>query len=76
MTSATKIQDLSLRNRKEGDEFFRSVPAGKEPPAITKEQFLWAVQVAAAAEQSWRNGSAVDLRNEAMDSAVVKTEIM
>ncbi|EOB07526.1 Putative oxidoreductase yrbE [Anas platyrhynchos] len=49
---------------------------GKEPPAITKEQFLWAVQVAAAAEQSWRNGSAVDLRNEAMDSAVVKTEIM
>ncbi|XP_047923304.2 myo-inositol 2-dehydrogenase-like [Anser cygnoides] len=49
---------------------------GKEPPAITKEQFLWAVQVAAAAEQSWRNGSAVDLRNEAIDSAVIKTEIM
>ncbi|XP_025941225.1 uncharacterized protein LOC112975427 [Apteryx rowi] len=49
---------------------------GKEPPAITKEQFLWAIQVAAAAEQSWRNGSAVDLRNEAIDSSVIKTEIM
>ncbi|XP_035200622.1 myo-inositol 2-dehydrogenase-like isoform X2 [Oxyura jamaicensis] len=49
---------------------------GKEPPAITKEQFLWAIQVAAAAEQSWRNGSAVDLRNETIDLAVIKTEIM
>ncbi|XP_075577729.1 myo-inositol 2-dehydrogenase-like [Pelecanus crispus] len=49
---------------------------GKEPPVITKEQFLWTIQVAAAAEQSWRNGSAVDLRNEAIDSSVVKTEIM
>ncbi|NXV94338.1 T73AS protein, partial [Calonectris borealis] len=49
---------------------------GKEPPVITKEQFLWTIQVAAAAEQSWRNGSAVDLRNEAVDSSVIKTEIM
>ncbi|XP_054078088.1 myo-inositol 2-dehydrogenase-like isoform X1 [Rissa tridactyla] len=49
---------------------------GKEPPAITKEQFLWTIQVAAAAEQSWRNGSAVDLRNEAIESSVIKTEIM
>ncbi|XP_010222704.1 PREDICTED: uncharacterized protein LOC104576980 [Tinamus guttatus] len=49
---------------------------GKEPPMITKEQFLWTIQVAAAAEQSWRNGSAVDLRNEAIDSSVIKTEIM
>ncbi|XP_025952322.2 myo-inositol 2-dehydrogenase-like isoform X2 [Dromaius novaehollandiae] len=49
---------------------------GKEPPVITKEQFLWTIQVAAAAEQSWRNGSAVDLRNEAIDSSVIKTEIM
>ncbi|KAM6116696.1 myo-inositol 2-dehydrogenase-like [Phoenicopterus ruber ruber] len=49
---------------------------GKEPPAITKEQFLWTIQVAAAAEQSWRNGSAVDLRNEAIDSSVIKTEIL
>ncbi|KAM6336779.1 LOW QUALITY PROTEIN: myo-inositol 2-dehydrogenase-like [Alca torda] len=49
---------------------------GKEPPAITKEQFLWTIQVAAAAEQSWRNGSAVDLRNEATESSVIKTEIM
>ncbi|XP_037236064.1 myo-inositol 2-dehydrogenase-like [Falco rusticolus] len=49
---------------------------GKEPPAITKEQFLWTIQVAAAAEQSWRNGSAVDLRNKAIDSCVIKTEIV
>ncbi|KAM9630749.1 myo-inositol 2-dehydrogenase-like [Morphnus guianensis] len=49
---------------------------GKEPPVITKEQFLWTIQVAAAAEQSWRNGSAVDLRSEAIDSSVIKTEIM
>ncbi|XP_054705612.1 myo-inositol 2-dehydrogenase-like isoform X2 [Grus americana] len=49
---------------------------GKEPPAITKEQFLWTIQVAAAAEQSWRNGSAVDLRSAAIDSSVIKTEIM
>ncbi|XP_014807908.1 PREDICTED: inositol 2-dehydrogenase-like [Calidris pugnax] len=49
---------------------------GTEPPVVTKEQFLWTIQVAAAAEQSWRNGSAVDLRNEAIDSAVIKTEIL
>ncbi|KAM6240953.1 myo-inositol 2-dehydrogenase-like [Porphyrio hochstetteri] len=49
---------------------------GKEPPVITKEQFLWTIQVAAAAEQSWRNGSAVDLRNAAADPSVIKTEIM
>ncbi|NWY00483.1 DHDH dehydrogenase, partial [Nothoprocta ornata] len=49
---------------------------GKEPPMITKEQFLWTMQVAAAAEQSWRNGSAVDLRNEATEAAVIKTEIL
>ncbi|NXJ92111.1 T73AS protein, partial [Corythaixoides concolor] len=49
---------------------------GKEPPAVTKEQFLWTIQIAAAAEQSWRNGSAVDLRNEAVDSSVIKTEMM
>lgn len=55
---------------------FIPVPAGKEPPVITKEQFLWTIQVAAAAEQSWRNGSAVDLRSEAIDSSVIKTEIM
>ncbi|NWU61172.1 T73AS protein, partial [Pterocles burchelli] len=49
---------------------------GKEPPVITKEQLLWTIQVAAAAEQSWRNGSAVDLRSEAVESSVIKTEIM
>ncbi|KAG9332838.1 hypothetical protein JZ751_014937 [Albula glossodonta] len=49
---------------------------GVEPPFITKEQYLWTVQVAAAAEQSWKNGSAVDLRNEvsAADIMVIKTE--
>ncbi|XP_062449038.1 inositol 2-dehydrogenase-like [Rhea pennata] len=47
---------------------------GKERAVITKEQFLWTIQVAAAAEQSWRNGSAVDLRNEAKDPSVIKTE--
>ncbi|NXP50198.1 T73AS protein, partial [Heliornis fulica] len=49
---------------------------GKEPPVVTKEQFLWTIQVAAAAEQSWRNGSAVDLRSTAVDPPVIKTEIM
>eukprot|EP00062_Callorhinchus_milii_P016560 gi/632967989/ref/XP_007900284.1/ PREDICTED: uncharacterized protein LOC103184210 isoform X1 [Callorhinchus milii] len=48
---------------------------GKEHPFITKESFLWTIQVAAAAEQSWRNGSAVDLRNEALDGMVIKTEV-
>ncbi|KAI1892552.1 hypothetical protein AGOR_G00134760 [Albula goreensis] len=49
---------------------------GVEPPFISKEQYLWTVQVAAAAEQSWKNGSAVDLRNEvsAADIMVIKTE--
>uniref|UniRef100_UPI00398EC2DD streptomycin biosynthesis protein StrI-like isoform X1 n=1 Tax=Pristiophorus japonicus TaxID=55135 RepID=UPI00398EC2DD len=48
---------------------------GKEQPFITKENFLWTIQVAAAVEQSWRNGSAVDLRNEALDGTVIKTEV-
>ncbi|XP_078414039.1 inositol 2-dehydrogenase-like isoform X3 [Cetorhinus maximus] len=48
---------------------------GKEEPFITKESFLWTIQVAAAAEQSWRNGSAVDLRNEPLDGTVIKTEV-
>ncbi|XP_043918891.1 inositol 2-dehydrogenase-like isoform X2 [Protopterus annectens] len=54
--------------------FLRTIQ-GKEAPFITKEQFLSTVKVAAAAEQSWQNGSAVDLRNEAMDVTVIKTEI-
>ncbi|XP_038602882.1 uncharacterized protein LOC119928577 [Tachyglossus aculeatus] len=49
---------------------------GKELPAITKEQVLGAVEVAAAAEQSWWNGSSVDLRNEAVDASIIKTEIL
>ncbi|XP_030078419.1 uncharacterized protein LOC115482620 isoform X1 [Microcaecilia unicolor] len=55
--------------------FLRTVK-GKESPVVTKEQFLWAIQVASAAEQSWQNGSAVDLRNEAVDVTVIKTEIL
>ncbi|NWV63417.1 T73AS protein, partial [Malurus elegans] len=42
---------------------------GQELPVITKEQFLCTIQVAAAAEQSWRNGSAVDLHSGAADPA-------
>ncbi|XP_035237258.1 myo-inositol 2-dehydrogenase-like isoform X1 [Anguilla anguilla] len=47
---------------------------GVEPPFITKEQYLWTVQVAAAAEQSWKNGSAVDLRDDSPKIMVIKTE--
>lgn len=39
---------------------------------VTKEQFLCTIQVAAAAQQSWRKGSAVDLRSGATDLAGVK----
>ncbi|NWI42622.1 T73AS protein, partial [Picathartes gymnocephalus] len=49
---------------------------GQEPPVVTKEHFLWTMQVAAAAEQSWRNGSAVDLRSGATDPAGVKAELV
>ncbi|PKK24142.1 inositol 2-dehydrogenase [Columba livia] len=47
-----------------------------EPPTVTKEQVLCAIRVAAAAQQSWRTGSAVDLHSEATDAPVIKTEIM
>ncbi|XP_063516284.1 uncharacterized protein LOC129008520 isoform X1 [Pongo pygmaeus] len=47
---------------------------GKEPPEITKEQFLRAFWVAVAAEQSWWNRSAVDLPCESAEGSVVKTE--
>ncbi|KAM9217793.1 myo-inositol 2-dehydrogenase-like [Leptosomus discolor] len=60
--------------RRELFRHFLRTLKGKEPPVVTKEQFLWTIQVAAAAEQSWRNGSAVDLRNEAMDSPAVGAE--
>lgn len=43
---------------------------------VTKEQFLWVIQVAAAAEQSWRNRSAVDLHSSATDPAGAKTELV
>ncbi|NWW75452.1 T73AS protein, partial [Climacteris rufus] len=47
---------------------------GQEPPVVTKEQFLCTIQVAAAAEQSWRSGSAVDLRGRVPDPTGVKAE--
>ncbi|KAF4798967.1 hypothetical protein TURU_059329 [Turdus rufiventris] len=47
---------------------------GLEPPMVTKEQFLWVIQVAAAAEQSWRNRSAVDLHST--DPAGAKAELV
>ncbi|NWR23895.1 T73AS protein, partial [Emberiza fucata] len=49
---------------------------GQEPPVVTKEQFLWTIQVAAAAEQSWRNRSAVDLHSSATDPPGVKAELV
>ncbi|KAM4651898.1 inositol 2-dehydrogenase-like isoform 2-T2 [Discoglossus pictus] len=55
--------------------FLRTIK-GKEQPTVTKEQYICAMQVAAAAEQSWQNGSAVDLRNEAVDVSIIKTEII
>ncbi|XP_072283208.1 myo-inositol 2-dehydrogenase-like [Pyxicephalus adspersus] len=55
--------------------FIRTIE-GKECPAVTKEQYLRALQIAVAAEQSWRKGSAVDLRNEAKDTSIVKTEVI
>lgn len=50
--------------------------AGKEPPEITKEQFLRAFRAAAAAaaEQSWGSRSAVALPCESAEASVVKTE--
>ncbi|NWZ43865.1 T73AS protein, partial [Brachypodius atriceps] len=49
---------------------------GQEPPVVTKEQFLWTLQVAAAAQQSWRSGSAVDLHSSATDPAGAKAELV
>ncbi|NXK63248.1 T73AS protein, partial [Sylvietta virens] len=49
---------------------------GQEPPVVTKEQFLCTIQVAAAAQQSWRNGSAVDLHSSATDPAGVEAELL
>ncbi|OCT72827.1 myo-inositol 2-dehydrogenase [Xenopus laevis] len=55
--------------------FLRTIK-GKEQPKVIKEQYIWALQVAAAAEQSWHSGSAVDLRNEVVDVSIIKTEIV
>ncbi|XP_063292874.1 myo-inositol 2-dehydrogenase-like [Pelobates fuscus] len=55
--------------------FLRTIK-GKEQPVITKEQYICALQVAAAAEQSFQNGSAVDLRSEVVDVSIIKTEIV
>ncbi|XP_019514114.1 PREDICTED: uncharacterized protein LOC109391199 isoform X1 [Hipposideros armiger] len=47
---------------------------GKEPPAVSREQLLGALRVATAAERSWWSRAAVDLRHEAGEAPVVKTE--
>ncbi|NXB46220.1 T73AS protein, partial [Leucopsar rothschildi] len=49
---------------------------GQEPPVVTKEQFLSTILVAAAAEQSWRSRSAVDLHSSATDAAGPKAELV
>ncbi|XP_062961737.1 myo-inositol 2-dehydrogenase-like isoform X2 [Cynocephalus volans] len=47
---------------------------GTEPPQVTKEQLLRAIQVAATAAQSWRSRAAVNLPSEVAEASVVKTE--
>lgn len=47
---------------------------GEEPPAVSREQLLGTLRVAAAAERSWWSQAAVDLRHEAGKTPVVKTE--
>ncbi|MGH0143718.1 UNVERIFIED_CONTAM: hypothetical protein FKN15_000783 [Acipenser sinensis] len=72
------LQDTAERYRDAYRELLRHflrTLRGRESPFFTKEQYLWTIQVAAAAEQSWRNGSAVDLRNEALDTTIIKTEV-
>ncbi|KAG8434206.1 hypothetical protein GDO86_012541 [Hymenochirus boettgeri] len=49
---------------------------GKEQPAVTKEQYTWAIQIAAAAEQSWRNSLPVNVQSEEVDVSIIKTEIV
>ncbi|NWV09354.1 T73AS protein, partial [Ptilonorhynchus violaceus] len=71
-TQAERYRDA----RRELFRHFLRTLKGQEPPVVTKEQFLWTIQVAAAAEQSWRNGSAVDLRSDAPGPAAVKAEVV
>ncbi|KAG8568586.1 hypothetical protein GDO81_014068 [Engystomops pustulosus] len=54
--------------------FIRTIK-GISHPVITKEQYVYALQVAAAAEQSLHSGSAVDLTNEAVHVSIIKTEV-
>ncbi|XP_033898974.3 myo-inositol 2-dehydrogenase-like [Acipenser ruthenus] len=77
-SAALCLQDTAERYRDAYRELLRHflrTLRGRESPFFTKEQYLWTIQVAAAAEQSWRNGSAVDLRNEALDTTIIKTEV-
>ncbi|XP_066463462.1 myo-inositol 2-dehydrogenase-like [Eleutherodactylus coqui] len=55
--------------------FIRTIK-GISHPVITKGQYVCALQVAAAAEQSCQSGSAVDLANEAVDVSIIKTEVI
>ncbi|NXP08103.1 T73AS protein, partial [Thinocorus orbignyianus] len=73
--SQTQAERYREAHRGLFQHFLRTLK-GTEPPVVTKEQFLWSIQVAAAAEQSWRNGSAVDLRSEVLGSAGIKAEML
>ncbi|XP_069803520.1 uncharacterized oxidoreductase YrbE-like [Dendropsophus ebraccatus] len=75
----TPSQTHNERYREAYKELFRHflrTMKGVSHPVITKEQYVCALQVARAAEQSWESGSAVDLANEAVDASIIKTEIM
>nr|XP_024653340.1 uncharacterized protein LOC105496670 isoform X2 [Macaca nemestrina] len=69
-TQASRYQD----SYRELFRYFVRTLKGKEPPEITKEQFLRAFRAAAAAEQSWWSRSAVALPCESAEASVVKTE--
>ncbi|XP_074780659.1 myo-inositol 2-dehydrogenase-like isoform X2 [Athene noctua] len=72
--SQTQAERYRDAHRELFRHFLRTL-TGKEPPAVTKEQFLWTMQVAAAAEQSWRSGSAVDLRRGGLAPPGIKAEV-
>nr|XP_015299066.2 myo-inositol 2-dehydrogenase-like isoform X1 [Macaca fascicularis]XP_015299069.2 myo-inositol 2-dehydrogenase-like isoform X1 [Macaca fascicularis] len=69
-TQASRYQD----SYRELFRYFVRTLKGKEPPEITKEQFLRAFRAAAAAEQSWWSRSVVALPCESAEASVVKTE--
>ncbi|XP_075695528.1 myo-inositol 2-dehydrogenase-like [Rhinoderma darwinii] len=75
----TPSQTHNERYREAYKELFRHfirTIKGISHPVITKEQYICALQVAAAAEQSWQSGSAVDLTDEALDVSMIKSEVL